>query len=171
MSDTGAFPGRTVFRKAFPIILSLVLLIALDQWTKALAVAWLKDGEPFVLLPGIFELRYVENTGAAFGILKGRSGVFFVMATVACIALSYALMRLPSGRRMLPLRACFVCIMAGAIGNLIDRLRLGYVVDFLYFRLIDFPVFNVADIYITCSCVILAFLFIFYYKDGDLRFL
>ena len=71
-------------------------------------------------------------------------------------------------RRYLVLRILAVLIVAGAIGNFIDRLRLGYVVDFFYFCLIDFPIFNVADIYVTVSTFVLLFVMFFYYKEEDL---
>ena len=69
--------------------------------------------------------------------------------------------------------AAIICIMlfAGGIGNFIDRVRFNYVVDFFYFKLIDFPIFNVADIYVSVSCVFLAILIIFFYKDKDFDFL
>ena len=86
MSDNGAKPG-SIFKRAFSVILSLAILIAIDQYAKAMAVSRLKDGGPFSLLPGILELRYVENTGAAFGILQGRSGIFFVIAIVVSAVL------------------------------------------------------------------------------------
>ena len=70
-------------------------------------------------------------------------------------------------RRFLPLRICAVFVMAGAWGNCIDRITLNYVVDFLYFKLIDFPIFNVADIYVTVAAFAVAILICFYYKDGD----
>ena len=168
MSDNGAKPG-SIFKRAFSVILSLAILIAIDQYAKAMAVSRLKDGGPFSLLPGILELRYVENTGAAFGILQGRSGIFFVIAIVVSAVLFYGIMKLPHKRRYLPLGISMIFIIAGALGNLIDRIRLGFVVDFIYFRLIDFPVFNIADIYITCSCFMLAFLLIFYYKEGEFQ--
>ena len=71
-------------------------------------------------------------------------------------------------RKYLPLRACAVLIAAGAVGNFIDRIRLGYVVDFLYFKLIDFPIFNVADIYVTVSTALFIVLLCFYYKEEDI---
>ena len=68
----------------------------------------------------------------------------------------------------MPLRAVALFIASGAVGNMIDRVALGYVVDFFYFELIDFPIFNVADIYVTCATIILAILILFYYKDEEL---
>lgn len=156
-------------KRAFTTLLFLLVLIAIDQYTKFLAVGRLKGGEPFILLPGILELRYVENTGAAFGILKGGSALFFVIALAVSVFLFYLILRAPESRRYDPLRLDFCFIIAGALGNLIDRARLSYVVDFIYFRLIDFPVFNVADIYITCACIALMLLLMFYYDDSELK--
>ena len=169
MADRRA--GTRLIIKGISILAACGVLIALDQFTKALAVKELYGREPFVLLSGILELRYVENTGAAFGILKGGSLLFFVIAALVSLVLFYLLMKLPEGRRYMPLKLTFIFIISGALGNLIDRVRLSYVVDFIYFRLIDFPVFNVADIYITCSCAALVLLLIFYYKDDELKLL
>ena len=170
MADTTG-KNRKLLKRAFSILVLVLVLAAFDQFTKALCLEHLKGEEPFVLLPGILELRYVENTGAAFCILKGRTWLFYILAPVVSALLIYAAMRLPDDRRYRPLILDLSFIAAGAIGNLIDRVRFSYVVDFIYFRLIDFPVFNVADIYITCACVLLAFLMLFYYKDSDFGFL
>ena len=76
--------------------------------------------------------------------------------------------RMPHTKHFLPLRICLVAIVAGAIGNMIDRVTLHYVIDFFYFKLINFPIFNVADIYATCASILLIILLIFYYKDEDI---
>ena len=77
-------------------------------------------------------------------------------------------MRVPMTKKYLPLRICTVFILSGGLGNFIDRVRLNYVVDFFYFELIDFPIFNVADIYVTVTMFVLLFLIFFYYKEEDL---
>lgn len=145
------------------------VLAGLDQYTKGLAVRHLKGQEPFVLLPGIFELHYSENRGAAFGMLQGRQGFFFVIGILVLAAAGYVMVRMPSYRcaRYHFLKLCTMMITAGAVGNMVDRISQGYVVDFLYFRLIDFPIFNVADIYVTTATGLLLVLFLFYYKDED----
>ena len=75
-------------------------------------------------------------------------------------------------KKYMPLRICSILLIAGAVGNLIDRVRLNYVIDFFYFKLIDFPIFNVADCYVVVACIIFAFLILFYYKeDSDFDFL
>ena len=79
------------------------------------------------------------------------------------------MVKLPETKRTIPLKACIVSVVAGAIGNLIDRVRLNYVIDFLYFKLIDFPIFNVADIYVTVAAFVLIFLILFYYKESELE--
>ncbi len=148
-----------------------ILLLMIDQATKLLAVAKLKDQSPFVLLDGVFELHYLENQGAAFGILQGKK-VFFVLLTIIMVVLLiYIYARLPQVKRFFPLQVLCILLFSGAIGNFIDRLAHNYVIDFFYFSLIDFPIFNVADIYVTVAVFFLILLFLFYYKDEDLDFL
>ncbi len=149
--------------------LSCAVLVGADQWTKFLAVDRLKGQSPFVLIDGVFELTYLENRGAAFGMMQGRQLVFFLIAAAVIIAAVYSVWRMPGGRRYFPLYCCAVAVTAGAIGNMIDRLSQGYVVDFLYFRLIHFPVFNVADCYVTVGAALLILLIMFYYKEDELE--
>ena len=149
-------------------LISFILLISFDQWTKSLAVANLMNQEPFVIVKDVFQLRYLENRGAAFGMMQGQQTFFVISALIAVAVITYVYFKLPWEKRFHPLRAVVLFIAAGAVGNLIDRLVLGYVVDFFYFELIDFPIFNVADIYVTCATIILALLILFYYKEDEL---
>ena len=149
-------------------LLSFVLLVIFDQWTKFLAVTHLMNQDPFIIIKGVFQLRYLENRGAAFGMMQGQQSFFIISALFAVIMIAYIYFKLPWQKRFHPLRAVVLFIASGAVGNLIDRLLLGYVVDFFYFELIDFPIFNVADIYVTCATIVLAFLILFYYKDEEL---
>ena len=146
---------------------AVIVLILLDQWTKALAVAHLKGHTAVSLIGNILELLYVENTGAAFGIMNGMRLIFVVLAPAVSLFLAHMLMKLPGTPRFRPLKICFLLIIAGAAGNWIDRLRQGYVVDFIYFKPIDFPVFNVADIYVTCAAFGLVLLLLFYYTEEE----
>ena len=148
-------------------LISFILLILFDQWTKSLAVANLMNQEPFVIMKDVFQLRYLENRGAAFGMMQGQQTFFVISALIAVAVITYVYFKLPWEKRFHPLRAVVLFIAAGAVGNLIDRLVLGYVVDFFYFELIDFPIFNVADIYVTCATIILALLILFYYKEDE----
>ena len=151
-------------------IISLVAVAGLllaDQWTKHLAVLHLK-GQPAVpLIDGVFQLNYIENRGAAFGIMQGRQLFFFFFSVIITLAILYLCVKMPYEAKYNPLRFCAVLIWSGAAGNMIDRLRLDYVVDFFDFCLIDFPVFNVADCYVVVACILFAVLILFYYRDEE----
>lgn len=145
----------------------LVLGIALDQVSKALAVKFLSVRATLPLWEGVLHLTYVENRGAAFGMLKNHRWVFLVFSTLAILLLAAYLFRgvsylsekneagvyppiAPLGGVALSL------VVSGGIGNMIDRLALGYVVDFIDVRLINFAVFNIADSFVTVGAVLLA---------------
>jgi signal peptidase II len=143
--------------------------ILLDQYTKMWAVDALRGHEAIPVIPGILELTYVENRGAAFGMMQGRQGFFLILTVIVSLGIVYMLIKVPVKRHMFPLITCLVAVLSGAIGNLIDRTAHGYVVDFIYFKPVDFPVFNVADIFVTCGMIMLMLLLLFYYKDADLE--
>ena len=149
--------------------IAVLLLVLLDQWTKVLAVRYLMNTDGITLIPKVFRLYYLENRGSAFGLMQNQK-VFLVFFTVIILAaLTVFYRKIPDTGRMMPLKIAAVLIYAG--GNFIDRMYNGYVVDFFYFELIDFPVFNVADIYVTTAAIALIILVIFYYKDEDFEFL
>ncbi len=150
--------------------IAVILGVALDQYTKHLAIAHLQDN-PISLIEGVFELRYLENRGAAFGLLQNQQTFFLIVGMITLFFIAYLYIRLPQTRRFLWLRVCMISITAGAIGNMIDRVRLQYVVDFLYFELIDFPIFNVADIFASVATFGLVVLLLFYYKEDDVDML
>lgn len=149
----------------------MLLAVAFDQWTKKLAYGFLRSSGPFVIWDGVFELLYSENRGAAFGILQGKHGFFFLVAAAVLVLVLLFLAKLPFGKRYLPLFACAVLLASGAAGNLIDRVSRGFVVDFFYFSLIDFPIFNVADCYVVVSTALIIILTGFYYKEDEMQFL
>ncbi len=152
-------------------ILLFALLVALDQYSKIIAAASLKGTTPFVLIRGVLELRYLENHGAAFGIMQNGRIFFTAVAVIVLALIVIVLRKAPTERRFLPFRICLIFLAAGAVGNLIDRVRFGYVRDFIYFSLINFPIFNVADIYVTVCTFLLVILLVFVYKDEELTFL
>ena len=160
--------------KAISFILSSVFIAALvyfDQYTKGLATKYLMGKEDLVLIPDVLVLRYLDggNRGGAFGILYGQRYFFLVVAVVFMLIMIYLLLRLPATPRYRLLRF-FVCmITAGAVGNFIDRLLNGFVVDFIYIIYINFPIFNVADIYVTVSAFALAILILFVYREDELN--
>ena len=149
---------------------AVIALVCLDQWTKYMAVLHLKGQQPFVIWEGVFELNYLENCGAAFGIFQGQKAVFLVCTVLILGVVAFYYFRLPKEQRFYPIHLVGILLAAGAIGNMIDRVANSYVVDFLYFKLIDFPVFNVADCYVTVGAVLLAILILFYYKEEELEF-
>jgi len=130
--------------------------VILDQWTKMLAVRDLMPIRSTVLLDGILGLRYVENTGAAFGMLKGQRWFFIILSTAAIIAISIYLVKC---RKTVPplLGISLAMIVGGGIGNQIDRIANGYVVDFLEFLFMDFAIFNVADCFVTVGAFLVIF--------------
>lgn len=170
-----AASGKTVTQSKrnslFLGLLGLFLLLAADQLTKWLAYEILRPQGPVVLLPGIFELHYLENQGAAFGMMENMQWIFILFALLMCAAALVCYIRLPMEHRFWPLRILCVTLAAGALGNMIDRIVHHYVIDFLYFSLIDFPIFNVADIYVCVSTGILLLLLLFVYKDEDFQIL
>ena len=148
-------------------IIMVSIAIFVDQWTKWLAVAHLKDKTAIELIKNVFELHYLENKGAAFGIMQNQQAFFLISGVFILVATAYIYQKMPQTKRFLLLRICLILIVSGAIGNMIDRLRFQYVIDFLYFKLIDFPIFNVADIYVTVSAIGLVVLILFFYKDDE----
>ena len=109
----------------------------------------------------------MENRGAAFGMLQNQKFFFIFIAVVILAVIVYVLIKTPNQHKYVKLHIALVCIAGGAIGNMVDRLKLDYVVDFLYFSLINFPIFNVADIYVTLSAIALIIVVLFYYKEED----
>ncbi|MDO5590543.1 MAG: signal peptidase II [Lachnospiraceae bacterium] len=150
-------------------IFGIIAGVLFDQWTKYMALAHLRGQEPYVLIKNVFELDYLENRGAAFGMLQNKQILFILCVALISIFVVVFYKNVSLSRHFLPLRVCAILIMAGAIGNVIDRIFRHYVVDFFYFSLINFPVFNVADIYVTVAAILLILLLLFYYKEEDLE--
>ncbi len=152
-------------------LLGTTFLTLFDQWTKHLAVLHLAGQDALVLFPGVFELHYLENRGAAFGILQNKIWIFAILTVIYLCAAIWIYFKIPRIKKYRILHIIAIILTAGALGNFIDRIRLGYVVDFFYFSLIDFPIFNVADIFVVISFILLAICILFVYKEEDLSFL
>ena len=151
--------------------LLILLFIFLDQFTKYLAVQRLQDKPAFKIVDGVLELNFLKNSGAAFGLLQNQKVFFILIAILILIIISYVLFRMPDDKKYNIMHFLLVLLASGAAGNMIDRVRQDYVVDFIYFVLINFPIFNVADIYVTVSMILFAILILFYYKENDFSFL
>ena len=157
-----SFPGAAKYRIC--LLLPAALLIALDQLFKYLATVSLK-GQPAVpIIDGVFELVYVENSGAAFSILENQR-VFFIILTSVVMLFLLTVMMSGRYRRHMLLNISFVLVLSGGIGNLIDRCRFGHVVDYLYFKWIHFPVFNFAVCCLVIGAIAMLIFFFFIYED------
>lgn len=148
-----------------------VILVIADQLTKHLAVVRLKNQAAYNLINGILEFNYLENRGAAFGVLQNQKYFFVFVALIFIGVIAFVLIKVPAQKKYYSLNILLVMIAAGAVGNMIDRVRYDYVVDFIYLVCIQFPIFNVADIYVTTATVILVFQILFVYKTNDFNFL
>ena len=129
-------------------------VVLADQFTKALVVASIPLGGHVAFLPGFLDFTYVRNTGAAFSSFEGMHWLFALIFLVFTLGIFYEYFR-----KRMPFsnfeRWMIAAIYAGGLGNMIDRLRLGYVVDMIETQFMEFPVFNVADCFITCGCIAL----------------
>ena len=132
-------------------IVGIAGLIWIDYLLKQLAAAKLKGGDTVVLLKGVLGLCYAENTGAAFSLFASSTAVLTVVTGVALLGGLAALIFIK--KKPLIYEICIPLIIAGGAGNQIDRIKNGYVVDYIRTLFIDFPIFNFADILITCSCI------------------
>jgi len=139
-------------------------IVAADQFTKYLVLEHIPLYGHMDFIPGVLNLTYVQNTGAAFSSFEGAQWLFAVIFVLLTIAIVWEF----SGKRW-PFttfeRWLIVAIYGGGIGNMIDRFRFGYVVDMIQTEFIDFPVFNVADSFITCSCILLLVHLFLFNKD------
>lgn len=154
-------------------ILDIILIsvgIVLDQITKHLAKE-LENRPPIALIHNVLELHYTGNSGASFGILQGGRIYFIIVAVIVFIVIGWILKKIPSDKKFNKLHIALSLVLAGAVGNTIDRVIRGYVIDFIYFKIINFPIFNVADIFITTATFWLAAMILFIFKDEDFDFL
>lgn len=139
------------------VFLLSIFIIVIDQVTKFAAIKYLMGRSPYVIIENFFQLHYVENYGAAFGILQEKR-TFFIIITLAILVLMGLFLFKNYNELNIFSKIALATLIGGAAGNFIDRVRLGYVVDFFSFKLInryDFPVFNVADICIVIGTIIL----------------
>ena len=159
--------------KRFPYIAHVLIcfiLVLFDQITKVLARNYLKNA-PVALWEGVFEFHYHENRGSIWGILQGKVDVLLIASVFIFALLIYVYIKMPKTKEYTPLFWVLVVMIAGAIGNTIDRIIFGFVTDFLYFKLINFPIFNIADCYLTVCAFLTVLLAFTKYKDDEFTFL
>jgi len=144
-------------------------IVAVDQITKALVVARIALYADVPFLPGILQLTYVQNNGAAFSSFSGQQWLFALIFLVFTGLILWEYFRKKAGFTPFE-RWCIAAVYGGGLANMIDRIRLGYVVDMFETTFVDFPVFNVADCFITCGCILVMVHLIFwnkaFWKDG-----
>ena len=145
-------------------VLFTVGVLGLDQWTKALTLANIPLHGTVDFIPGILDFTYVQNTGAAFSSFEGQQWLFALIFAVFTVGILWEYFKKPMGFNKFE-RWCIAAIYAGGLGNMIDRVRFGYVVDMIRTRFMEFPVFNVADCFITCGCIALMLSLIFVNKQ------
>lgn len=148
-----------------------IVLIFLDQISKYFVRKNLSGGKDITLIPKVLSFHYLENRGAVWGFFQGKYQILSILSIIIMLVFLYFMIKMPATKRYLILYLVCIFIVSGAVGNLIDRVGFGFVTDFIYFEIINFPIFNVADIYVTCAMFVLAFLILFYYKDEELEFL
>ena len=146
-------------------LIAAVLLVAVDQITKYIALTQLKPIGSVTFIDGFMDFTFVENRGAAFGIFSGKTWLLLVISIIICAVLVWAMTKMPKTKEYRKLRVTFVLILSGAVGNIIDRALRGYVVDFFEFTFIKWPVFNLADIYVVVGTIVMAVIIMFFMKD------
>lgn len=149
-----------------PIII-IGLLTALDQLTKFIITSRFGLYETKPVIQDVFSITYIQNTGVAWGMFKGKRIIFLILTFIALLFAFRIYYNVYNKKKYIPIRICLILLISGALGNMLDRIRLGYVVDFFSFELIDFPVFNVADIMVVVSFFLLFFLLIFKYSNEE----
>ena len=151
-----------------PYAVFIAAVVAADQFAKYLTVANIPLFSDVPFIPGLLQLTYVQNTSAAFSSFQGQQWLFAVMFVIFTGVILWEFFKKPMPFTKLE-RWCIAAVYAGGLGNMIDRVRLGYVVDMIETTFMEFPVFNVADCFITCGCILLmAHLFLFnkeFWKD------
>jgi len=147
-------------------ILFCAALIAVDQLSKYLAYTFLRPIDTVPVINGVFSLTYVENVGAAYGVLQGARWFLIGVTVVVMAGIVYYYRKLPKEKPYNKVRFALLLIASGALGNFIDRLRNGYVVDFFQARFINFPVFNIADSCVVIGVIFFAILYLFVFKDN-----
>ena len=150
-------------------VITVAILIIIDQISKL----WVdKNIVPYKdeikVIDGVLSFRYIKNSGAAWGSFSGKTILLLIISIILILALIYVYKNILFLDKYLDLKICILFIIGGAIGNMIDRIRLGFVIDFFEAKFIDFPIFNFADICVTVCMFIVRALFIFKYKNEDM---
>ena len=148
----------------FLYVLFTVLVVAADQFTKYLTLANIALYEHVPFIPNFLGFTYVRNYGAAFSSFQNQQWLFALIFGIFTVLIVWEYFKNSMGFNKFE-RWCIAAIYAGGLGNMIDRIRFGYVVDMFQTKFMDFPVFNVADCFITCGCFAMMFSLFFFNKE------
>ncbi len=161
------------------LLIFILFFVFMDQWTKYMATIRLKGNDDVIIIKDVLHLHYLDggNTGAAWGLLSGKINLFILFTVIAIIIISVFIYNLQNliennndafnSKRFIFLKYMMALLIAGAVGNLIDRIINGYVIYFIYFKLINFPIFNVADCYVTISCLFIVLICLFKIREDE----
>lgn len=175
---------KRIIKSGFWCVLFIAVLIFLDQYTKHLATDKLMGKDAVDLISGVLQFTFVGNKGIAWGMLWDKINFVVILTTIISILLLFLIFKIDLRinfyiennveklsskiKTLKVLQIIFLVMFSGAVGNLIDRIRIGYVIDFIYIELINFPVFNVADIFVTLSMVALIILCLFRIDENEI---
>ena len=151
-------------KKLVKYILLIAGIVLADQITKLLVVQHIQESTLIPFMPGIISFTYVKNTVGAWSMFSGQQWLFALVFAVFTVLVLWEYFKSPMPFTKLD-RWCIAAIYGGALGNMIDRVRLGYVVDMIEAEFMTFPIFNVGDIFITCGCILLVIRLIFVNKE------
>lgn len=161
--------NKVIAGKFFPAIISFIILVFFDQISKYIVMNKMDLYDSIPIIPDILEIHYIQNPGTAWGLLPNQQLLFCICTAIVVVFCWFILYRCIKLDRYHALKWLVVLIISGGIGNFIDRIRFQYVIDFIYFKCINFPVFNIADCYVTVSFFFLIYLILFKYSEDDIE--
>lgn len=164
--------NKSWFKKKILIwdFICLILLNALDRFAK-FAAMYFCENENFVIIKDILEITYIQNTGGALGILNNQRFFFIFISVLFICLIIFFMLAMPNERKFHSLHIWLSFILAGTIGNAMDRIIYGYVIDIIYISKINFPVFNLSDIFMSLGTIFLVIIVLFKLKEKDFEFL
>lgn len=148
-------------------IIAIALLTAIDQLAKFIVAGSFKLYESKRVIKNVFSITYIQNRGVAWGMFQGKRVIFIIMTVLVLLMCLYIYANIADNSKFTFLKVLLVILISGALGNMVDRIKLGYVIDFFQLEFIDFPIFNVADIYVVVSMILIFLLVMFKYSNED----
>lgn len=166
--------NKISLRKKILLTADLFIIAGLyfaDYFVERFVINNLKGKGSYIIIENVLQLTYKENSGGLFGFLNNQQLFIMFICLILFFPLFIILIKLPDGKKYTIANFMLSFILAGSAGNFIDRAKYQHAVDYIYFINVDFPVFNLSDLYITIGCLVILVLLIFYYKEIDLVFM